>query len=135
MTPIDYLTYRNSYSEVLAAAWLFCPETVEYRDCIFLKDHFEPANVDSWFNALKGDHEAVEAMVNHEDLADVARDLGLDDLASLSLALGECWQGVLDTRYPERGVTVEVTRDPQDCPIITLWSDHTRQSVRGKENL
>jgi hypothetical protein len=147
MTPLNYIDWEKAFPPVVAAAWLFCPETVEYRDCIFLKDHFGQANVDTWFDSLNGNHEAVEAMVNHTHLSDVcsctvealrtrgsSSDFGRldDDLESLAWAVGECWQGILAARYPERGVIVQLCGEDDKSAdlIITFWTDHTDQSAQ-----
>jgi hypothetical protein len=130
MTPLNYIDEQEAFRYVLAAAWLFCPETVEYRDCVFLKDRFDAANVDTWFGHLKGDQSDVEAVVNQTKLYDIFgnSDLGGhdDDLEALALAVGECWQGILAARYPERGVTVEVSREEDEAygPTVTFWTNH-----------
>jgi hypothetical protein len=130
LTPPDYLDEQKAFPHVVAAAWLFCPETVEYRDCIFLRERFEPDNVDTWFEHFNGAQEDVEAMVNQTELFDTFSNTDLDghhdDLASLALAIGECWQGILAVRYPGRGVTVEVSGedDGDEGPAVTFWSDH-----------
>jgi hypothetical protein len=130
MTPIDYIDQQKAFTYVVAAAWLFCPETIEYRDCIFLKDRFDQENADTWFDQLDGKQADVEATVNQTKLYDVFAGYDLDghddDLTALALAVGECWQGVLPTRYPRREVTVEVSGDEDEAygPTITFWSDH-----------
>jgi hypothetical protein len=132
MTPLDYIDEQEAFLHVVAAAWLFCPETVEYRDCVFLKERFDDANVDIWFGQLEGDQADVEAMVNQTKLYDVFSNSDLeghdDDLEGLALAVGECWQGILAARYPERGVTVEVSSEQDGAygPTITFWTNHSR---------
>jgi hypothetical protein len=133
MTPLDYIDEQKGFACVVAAAWLFCPETIEYRDCIFLKDRFDQANTDTWFGQLDGRQAEVEAMVNQTKLYDVFAtsevDSHYDDLTALALAVGECWQGVLAVRYPRRGVTVEVSGDEDGAygPTLTFWTDHERR--------
>jgi hypothetical protein len=130
LTPSDYLDEQKAFPYVVAAAWIFCPETVEYRGCIFLTERFEPDNADTWFEHFNGDQENVEAMVNQTQLFDTFSNTDLagheNDLASLALAMGECWQGILAVRYPGRGVTVEVSGDDDGAegPTVTFWSDH-----------
>jgi hypothetical protein len=132
MTPVDYLDEQKAFPYVVAAAWLFCPETVEYRDCLFLKDRFDAANVDTWFDRLEGDRADVEAMVNQTKLYDVFSNSDLDghddDLEELALAVGDCWRGVLAASYPEHGVTVEVSTEEDGAygPTITFWTNHPR---------
>lgn len=131
MTPLDYIDEQKAFPYVVAAAWLFCPETVEYRGCIFLKDRFAKANADIWFGEFNGDQAKVEAMVNQTKLYDVFANSDLDDhdddLATLALAIGECWQGILAARYPERKVTVEVSGEDDGSygPAVTFWTGHT----------
>ncbi|HEX6472352.1 MAG TPA: hypothetical protein VF069_24885, partial [Streptosporangiaceae bacterium] len=120
---------------VLAAAWLFCPETVEYRGCVFLEDRFDPANVDNWFRDLDGSREHVEIMVNAVALWDVFTNTDLvdenrfgEELPQLAMAIGECWQGILSRRYPDRDVTVRVTgeEDRDYGPTVTFWTQPAR---------
>jgi hypothetical protein len=131
LAPENYLDFEGGLRFVLAAAWLFCPETVEYRGRVFLKDHFRQDTVDDWFTQLGGDRERVEAVVNHIELWDTFGNTPLTDddrlgeeLPQLALALGECWQGVLSTRYPDREITVEVSdeEDGSYGPTVTFWS-------------
>jgi hypothetical protein len=133
MTPLDYIDEQKGLGCVVAAAWLFCPETIEYRDCIFLKSRFDQGNVDTWFAQLDGEQADVEAMVNQTRLYDVFASYEFDghdgDLTALALAVGECWQGVLAARYGRREVTVEVSGEEDGTygPAITFWVDHTRR--------
>jgi hypothetical protein len=119
MTPLDYIDEQKGLGCVVAAAWLFCPETIEYRDCIFLKSRFDQGNVDTWFAQTR--------------LYDVFASYEFDghdgDLTALALAVGECWQGVLAARYGRREVTVEVSGEEDGTygPAITFWVDHTRR--------
>lgn len=68
LTPANYLDFEGGLRFVLAAAWLFCPETVEYRGGVFLKDRFGQDNIDNWFTTLDGDRERIEAVANHVEL-------------------------------------------------------------------
>lgn len=127
--PGNYLDFEGGLRFVLVAAWLFCPETVEYRGGVFLKDRFESGAVDGWFAELGGDRRRVELVVNHVELWDVFANTPLTDddrlgeeLPQLALALGECWQGVLSARFPGREVTVEVSdeEDGSYGPTVTF---------------
>lgn len=128
-TPRDYLDQEPGPRLLIAAGWLFCPETVEYRGAIFLAENFDPANADTWFGELGGAPDRVEAMVNQVKLYDVFGNCDLsavgDDLRQLAMAIGECWQGVLSTRYPDRDVTVEVSDEADGSygPTVTFWSE------------
>ncbi|NUQ97739.1 MAG: hypothetical protein HOY79_14685 [Streptomyces sp.] len=131
LSPSNYLDYEGGLRFVLAAAWLFCPETVEYRGCVFLKENFSQDTVDNWFTTLDRDRERIEAVVNQVRLWDVFinasrtgdEELG-EELPQLALALGECWQGVLSARYPDREITVEVgdEEDGSYGPAVTFWT-------------
>jgi hypothetical protein len=129
LTPIDYLDQQGAPAIVVAAGWLFCPETVEYRGCIFLAERFDEGNVDTWFRQLDGIASEVEAMVNQTKLFDLFSNADLDqsgqDLDQLALAIGECWQGVLSVRYQDRDITVEVSdnEDGSYGPTVTFWSE------------
>ena len=127
----NYIDYQGGLPFVVAAAWLFCPETVEYRGAVFLKDRFDEANVDDWFERLSGAAQRVEAMINRLELwgvftnTDLAGEDSLgDELAQLALAIGECWQGVLSRRHSDRTVTVEVSDEEDGAygPTVTFWT-------------
>ncbi|MGW2566636.1 hypothetical protein [Streptomyces sp. NPDC001537] len=68
LSPGDYLDHKGGLRFVLAVAWLFCPETVEYRGGVFLKGRFSRGTVDDWFANLGGDRQRIEAVVNHVEL-------------------------------------------------------------------
>ncbi|GHK02515.1 hypothetical protein ACWEWI_26615 [Streptomyces sp. NPDC003753] len=131
LSPENYLDFEGGLRFVLAAAWLFCPETVEYRGCVFLKERFPKDTVDDWFTNLGGDRERIEAVANHVELWATFGNTPLTDddqlgeeLPQLALALGECWQGVLSARYPDREITVEVSdeEDGSYGPTVTFWT-------------
>jgi hypothetical protein len=131
LKPRHYIDIEGGLRFVLAAAWLFCPETVEYRGCVFLKDRFGPANVDNWFRVLKGSTQHVEITVNAVELWEVFGNTDLvdenrfgEELPQLAMAIGECWQGVLSRRYPDRDVTVQVADEEDRAygPTITFWT-------------
>ncbi|MFF8784315.1 hypothetical protein [Streptomyces sp. NPDC015125] len=131
LSPDNYLDFEGGLRFVLAAAWLFCPETVEYRGCVFLEERFSRGTVDAWFTSLGGDRRRIEAVANHVELWDAFGNTPLTDddrlreeLPQLALALGECWQGVLSARYPDREITVEVSdeEDGSYGPTVTFWT-------------
>ncbi|MFE7311894.1 hypothetical protein ACFU7T_02075 [Streptomyces sp. NPDC057555] len=134
LSPDDYLDFEGGLRFVLAAAWLFCPETVEYRGCVFLKEHFGQDTVDDWFTNLEGDRRRIETVVNHVELWGIFSNTPLADgdrlgeeLPQLALALGECWQGLLSARYRDREITVEVSdeEDGSYGPTVTFWTSPT----------
>ena len=131
LAPENYLDFEGGLRFVLAAAWIFCPETVEYRGCVFLKERFSQVNADNWLTSLSGDLVRTEAVVNNVALWDMFRNTPLADedqlgeeLPQLALALGECWQGVLSARHPDREITVEVSdaEDGSYGPTVTFWT-------------
>ncbi|WP_405740379.1 hypothetical protein OG422_05645 [Streptomyces sp. NBC_01525] len=79
LSPCDYLDFEGGLRFVLAAAWLFCPETVEYRGCVFLKERFRQDTVDDWFTNLGDDRRRIEAVVNHVELWDMFGNTPLAD--------------------------------------------------------
>ncbi|MFG2464898.1 hypothetical protein ACGFXB_05410 [Streptomyces canus] len=131
LTPANYLDFEGGLRFVLAAAWLFCPETVEYRGGVFLKDRFGQDNIDNWFTTLDGDRERIEAVANHVELWALFGNTPLtaddhlgEELPQLALALGESWQGILSTRYPDREITVVVSDEEDGAygPTVTFWT-------------
>ncbi|MFG2552801.1 hypothetical protein [Streptomyces sp. NPDC048581] len=65
--------------------------------------------VDDWFTNLGDDRQRIEAVTNHVELWSTFGNTPLmdddrlgEELPQLALALGECWQGVLSTRHPDR---------------------------------
>lgn len=129
MSPSDYINEQSGLRFLITAAWVFCPETTEYRGCIVLSDRFNADNVDTWLEHLGGSISDVEAMVNQTHIdeafgtgdADVIED---QDAAQLALAIGECWQGVISARYPDRDITVTVSgnEDGSYGPTVTFSS-------------
>jgi hypothetical protein len=98
---------------------------------LFLKDRFRQESVDDWFTKLGGDRERIEAVVNHVELWATFGNTPLTDddrlgeeLPQLALALGECWQGLLSARYPDREITVEVSdeEDGSYGPTVIFWT-------------
>ncbi|WP_328382329.1 hypothetical protein OHS81_03545 [Streptomyces sp. NBC_00400] len=131
LSPDNYVDFEGGLRVVLAAAWLFCPETVDYRGCVFLKENFRQGIVDDWFTNLEGDRRRIELVVNHVELWAMFSNTPLADsdqlgeeLPQLALALGECWQGVLSARYPDREITVEVSdeEDGSYGPTVAFWT-------------
>jgi hypothetical protein len=132
LLPHNYIDFQGGLPFALAAAWLFCPETVEYQACTFLKHRFDKSNVDEWFTVLGGATQQVEAKVNHVELWGMFANTNLTDenqlgeeLPQLAIAIGECWQGVLSARYPDRTVTVEVSDEEDGAygPTVTFWTE------------
>lgn len=48
-----------------------------------------------------------------------------EELPQLAVAIGECWQGVLSVRHPDRTVTVQVSDEDDGAygPTITFWTE------------
>lgn len=129
LSPIDYLNSDEGYRAVACAAWLFCPETVEYRGGIFLAERFQAGNVDQWLERLAMGQ--VEDVVNESRLFDLFGNADVDAYGAalahqVAVAIGECWQGVLAGRFPDRDVTVEVRDDDDGAygPSVTFWTVH-----------
>jgi hypothetical protein len=131
LCPENYLDFEGGLRFVLASAWLFSPETVEYRDCIFLKEYFDQETVDGWFATLGDDRERIEAVTNQVNLWSVfTNTLAKDDedglreeIPQLATALGECWQGVFSNRYPGQQINVQVSDEEDGTygPTVTFW--------------
>jgi hypothetical protein len=112
------------------AAWLFCPETVEYRGGVFLNERLDESNAGVWIEHFKGEVRGAESMINTITLYDffVAVDIepyAEAELQQLAEAIGECWRGVLSRRYADREVVVRVTGEAegQYGPKITFWTE------------
>ena len=133
MSPYDYINEQGGLRFVIAGAWIFCPETIEYRGCIVLAERFNAENVDTWLEHFNGNASDVEAMVNQTHLDDVlgigeSDEIDDEDVAQLALAIGECWQGVLSARYPDREITVTTSGDADGSygPTVTFSSGESR---------
>lgn len=129
MSPFDYINEQSGLRFLIAGAWVFCPETTEYRGCVLLSERFNAENVDTWLEHFDGSVGDVEAMVNQTNLNDAfgigdADEIDDEDVAQLALAIGECWQGVISTRYPDRDITVTVSGDEDGSygPTVTFSS-------------
>ncbi|GLU47150.1 hypothetical protein [Nocardiopsis ansamitocini] len=126
LTPTAYLDQEAAYPYVLAAAWLFCPETIEHRGGVFLAEA-GTETADRWIAYFGGDVRRAESMVNTTSLFDVFTNVGVDsygeeNLRQLAYAIGECWQGLLPRRHPRHDIVVTVT-DEQDGaygPTVTF---------------
>ncbi|MGW2240569.1 hypothetical protein [Streptomyces sp. NPDC001759] len=131
LIPENYLDFEGGLHFVLAAAWLFCPETIEYRDCVFLKEYFDRETVDNWFVRLGDDRERIEAVTNQVNLWSVFTNTLAkgesqlrEEIPQLAVALGECWQGILATRYPDLEIRVRVSdeEDGSYGPTVTFYA-------------
>ena len=131
--PVDYLNSDDGYRAVVCATWLFCPETVEYRGGVFLLERFEADNVDDWLGRLDGAVDQAEDVVNETRLFDLFGNADIDTYGTglarqVATAVGECWQGILERRFPGRSVTVEVRDDDDGAygPSLTFWTAPAR---------
>lgn len=129
LTTVDFLDSEEAYPSVVAASWLFCPDTVEYRGGVFLTDAV-PAAADRWIEHFDGEVVRGEQMANRTVLFDVFTNVDTDAhgeraLCQLAAALGECWQGVLARRHPDLGIVVTLTDEPDGDYGPTLTFRHT----------
>ncbi|WP_152522999.1 hypothetical protein [Nocardiopsis potens] len=128
--PVDYLDQASALDAAIAAAWLFCPETVEYRGGIFLKRRFSSTNVDRWLE--EHDLKTTQATVNLQYIGDLyphvefAESDDADDI-QLLYALAECWYAVCTVRHPGRRIHVSTDEDADGLspagPSLTLWTE------------
>jgi hypothetical protein len=144
LCPDNYLDFEGGLRFVLAAAWLFSPETVEYRDCLFLKEHFDRKTVDDWFATLGDDGERIEAVTNQVNLWSVFTNTldkdesGLqEELPQLAMALGECRQGVFSRRHPGREIHVQVSGEEDGAygPTVTFWVSRVNADYESSDRL
>lgn len=101
LRPLDYLSMEHGLPFVIAAQWLFCPNFVEYRDCVVV--------------VKTGDDEG--------NLAD-QKDNYEQYLPALARSVARCWEGLLTVRFPDRRFTVEVYGDSASelDPNITFYT-------------
>lgn len=127
--PVDYLAQEGGVEFTIAAAWLFCPDTVEYRGGIFLKKRFIRENVDDWLETT--DIISTQSVVNSTKIWSLFGDVessAFEDESEFQLAsaVGECWDGVLSKRYPDRRMRVHVNLDVDEGssvgPSVTFWA-------------
>lgn len=126
LTPTAYIDNENAYPFIVAAAWLFCPETFDYRGGVFLAEARRDT-IDHWMAYFSGDIRRTESMVNQTHMFDVFTNVDVDsygesNVLQLAYALGECWQGILLRRYPDRDIAVTVTDDADGAygPTVTF---------------
>lgn len=131
LTPVDYLDSDEGYRATACATWLFCPETVEYRGGVFLAERFTAGNADDWIDHFDGSVDQAEDVVNETRLFDLFGYANIDAYGiglahQVAVAIGECWQGVLERRFPDRDVIVEVRDEDDDAygPSVTFWTVH-----------
>lgn len=128
-SPMNYFIEESAVPALIMAAWVFCPETVTYREGVFLAERFDEANVDTWLSASDHDVAVAERKTNAIVLYDLFGSVDLDpysdeDLQGLADSIGECWRGVLGRRYPERKITVQVSGEAEGAygPTVTFWT-------------
>ena len=115
--PRNFLSETTTVAEASSVLMIVFPELVEYREGVFLKFAFSPANVDVWLNELGDDVSAAEAVVNHVHLWDVFSPNEEREYAALSEfahRMAQIWRACLRETFPNRQFEVTVSDDPSD---------------------
>ncbi|MFL6109610.1 MAG: hypothetical protein ACJ72L_21805 [Marmoricola sp.] len=100
---------------------------VTHRGCQIRESVFNPDNVDEWLRSTDGDVRAVESVVNHVHLYDVAlrddHDLDFAAFEDLGQRIADVWTALLTVRYPDRRMVVTYASEPEEYgPTISLHS-------------
>ena len=138
ITPSGYLENKTSLLSALLVVELTFPRLVEIRDCVLLADRHDPSTFERWWDALGGDQEQVERVVNAQPMralfepADEVEDAALRVLAE-RIARG--WRSAAALRFPDRAIVVEVVEGgDDDGPTVLLyvrWSGLPAGASRG----
>lgn len=135
--PIDFVSYaaiKLTPDLAITVTKLFWPDFTVYENRVFLSfkcksdtfDTFEQA-FKSWKQALNGDFQAVEKMINHIHLAQDLliypfENLSYDTIAYFGDILVKIWRCALATEFPERRFEVSGEKDGDfDDFMITFW--------------
>jgi hypothetical protein len=124
-----YLEHETSLLSTMFVVELVFPYLIEVRGCILREDKYEESNFNHWWNALNGDLEQVERIVNHLpmrfffDPADVVEERALEVLAD-RFALG--WRTQAALQFPDRPIVVDVVEGNEDeGPTVLMYTRRT----------
>ncbi|MGE3540683.1 MAG: hypothetical protein AB7N91_24990 [Candidatus Tectimicrobiota bacterium] len=120
----DFLSICGGAELAIAFSTLYWPEFIDVEGCVLLRERYEAANFQEWWEKLNGDMSKIEAVINHVHLWDLfvldenVPDKALEDLARI-LAL--CWRCALQEQFPKRIFDVHVVADDTEYgPTISF---------------
>lgn len=123
LTLWDVFAWVSTPLSLAAVATLLSPQFVEVRGCVLRADRYWPETFARWWEELRGDRQRIEAVVNHEHLADLylnsssRPDRRFDE--ALARVVARCWRAALAEAYPERSFAIEISGG--DEAEITFW--------------
>ena len=122
----DFMTYHGNLDLAVAFTELFWPDIVEVDGCYFRAQTGYEEMMKHWHDELKGDKQALEALINHLHVYDLfTRDDAENDLEvyeHLGEVLVECWTCALKTKFPDLEFTVDYATEPEEYgPTITFY--------------
>lgn len=124
----DYLSMEVGFPALVSVVSLLRPRFRLERGCVLLDAHYEPSNLDLWWNELGGDRPRVEAVINHVHLWDLfapdADDPAAEPLLqSVAEEIAASWRCVLAESFPNRAFQVIVGSDQDEYgPTVTFHS-------------
>jgi hypothetical protein len=118
-TDVDtWLAASGSYELAIAFGELFWPRFVLFKDCVFWAPG-DPKLFETWMVQLKGDKQAVEAMMNHRHIIDLfpiaEPEVTRQQVVHIGKLLQRIWSCKLAHDFPDRTFEVVFTEgDPVD---------------------
>lgn len=110
ISALTWVSGLGTVREAMLYSALLWPEFVEHRGCLLWSGSHE--YFDDWVARLDGDLSAVERMMNHCHLVDLARKSGQEhteeQLDGFGRLLQEMWQTKLRRDFPHLDVRVEL---------------------------
>lgn len=127
LTLLEYAYHNLSTSMAIAVTRLFWPELVMHKGGVFLADSFSEAVFDAWNSKLGGNMRAIEQIMNHAHLVDMARSfraLGVQSQKYLIDVISNCWRGRLKQAYPDLNFCIQVEPEADGLDnVITFWQN------------
>jgi hypothetical protein len=89
-------------------AHLFWPRFIEVDGYVLLASHYSPQNLAEWRQRHPNNPSAIEDVINHVHLEDIAADrVGPEAIRQTAHRIRHAWRETLDAQLPERKITVE----------------------------
>jgi hypothetical protein len=105
---LDLLTPRNGWNARVLGK-LFWPTFDEHDGYVLLADQYTPANLASWVERHPDRPEAIEDVINHVHLEDLAADnTAAEAITRTAKQLREAWALELRRQFPERPYEVSL---------------------------
>jgi hypothetical protein len=126
MRASGYLEHETTTLSAMFVVELVFPSLIEVRGCVLRADKYNEPNFNGWWQALGGDPEQVERIINffptrgYFQPADDVEERALEVLAD-RIALG--WRTTAAIQFPDRPIVAEVIEGTEDDgPTVILYT-------------